>query len=315
MKIFNSAKRTAAAAILAMTLGISGIAHATPNTSSFVMGLSGGSVSIRVNNSEAVDSAEAKISYTGDVSSFNIGQPTLGAFTICAVQTINDVACSISSNGDAEPGTQPLLATIALSPKAGVTTGSITINVTGGSVLAHSDGTETLNKTSLPSVTYSYTAPVAVPTQSSGSSSTSGQTGSTKKTSTPSTSSNTPSSASTSNSGTSTSKTSAASSTKAATDNKKKGNNKAAVATPHSRHTGLVTSTLIGLLIVIAGVYWVLIRKRPEETAPAVYKLDGAGKTTGNKKRTSAAKAKTSARATSTKKSPARKTSKTANKK
>jgi hypothetical protein len=297
MNVLNLAKRSALAAALAAPLFVSGAISATPNTSSYTLGLSGNNISVNVNNSEAIDSAEAKFAYSGDVNDFTVSASIGNVFTICAVETANDVACSIPGTSSAAPGSHNV-ATLTVTPNAGVTAGALTVSMTSGSsVLADSDGSETLNKSTLPSVTYTYAAPA--PQSGSGN----GNTGNTKNPTSGKTTNTTPANTA-SNKGATTGSSSNTGSTSSASSAVKgstttKSNNKTATAPKvKTSHTGLIASWVLGLLLAVIAVGYIFTARKakPAEATASNVKATAA-------KNISAAKTKNAASKKSAKKS------------
>ncbi|HSX30478.1 MAG TPA: hypothetical protein VLE99_01015 [Candidatus Saccharimonadales bacterium] len=69
-------------------------------------------------------------------------------------------------------------------------------------------------------------------------------------------------------------------------------------ATESTSHAGLVTSTVLGVVIAGAAAYWLVMRKRTELAPAKVYKLDTAKKTPAKKKPATRSNAATKARTT-----------------
>jgi len=139
---------------------------AAPNTSKYIMSLSGNSIIVHVANTEEIDSVDARFVYSGDVDAFNISVSIGSTFTLCAAQSINNVACATMGGVAVGPGSHRV-AIITFKPKSTSKNASVSIGMTANSsVLAYADGTETLNKSALPSITYTYSAPAPAATPS-----------------------------------------------------------------------------------------------------------------------------------------------------
>ncbi|HSX06447.1 MAG TPA: hypothetical protein VLG92_01885 [Candidatus Saccharimonadia bacterium] len=273
-----------------LTSGIMGAtASATPNTSSYSMQLSGNTVSVYETSSEAVNTVEADFTYTDSQNALQSVSETAGStFTTCTSNTSSSVVCT--ALGGAITGTH-LVAQLTLNLKAGLSSANVTVGMAGSSmILSSTDNTDTLNHSALPVASYHYTAPVTTPPSNP---STGGSTGA---------SSSAPSSSTTGTKSTTTSKpqpttgsTSQTSTSTSSTTTQSQKNTKHEVSNSRhikSHHAGVVTSAL-ALVVVAAGAYWLVIRKRTE-VAPVktTYKLDTASKskTTNKSKKTTAKK-------------------------
>lgn len=155
MKLGHILKTMTLSILLAGTLTNS--ASAAPNTSRYTMSRSGSTIAVNVTNSDTIDSVEARFTYAGDVDAFTISVTNGTSFGICIDPKTSGIACSSSSA--IAPGSYRV-ATITLTPKSGVNNATVSVSVTSSSsVLAYADGSETLNKSSLPSITYTFAAP------------------------------------------------------------------------------------------------------------------------------------------------------------
>ena len=235
-----------------------GVAGATPNTSTYSMQVGANTVSVYETNSEAVNAAEADFTYSGATSSFDITASAGGTFTTCLSVTSASVACSLLNGSAPAPlNTSNLVATLTFTPHAGVTSGSVTVSMAGtSSVLLTADSSQTLNASALPSATYTYTAPSA-PSQPAPTI-TSGTTSGSNSTSGSTTSAN--------NSSGVLGNTTTNQSAKATTSNKSKVSKQVAPVKAKShfwRDAGWTSSSIIVLALVAAGLYWVLRRRAP----------------------------------------------------
>lgn len=315
----NLVKTIRPAIITASLLGsalIGGTASATPNTSTYSMQLSGNTVSVYETNSEAVNAVEADFTYSGAASSFNITPGVGSTFTTCLSQTSASVSCTILG-GSASAGSAHLVATLAFTPKAGVSNANITVSMAASSmILASSDSSETLNHSTLPSISYNYTAPVATPPVATPPAPTpsGGTSGSTTGGST--------TGGTTSGNSTGGSKTPTAPTKK--NNNNNQQNSKHNAPAPQPKHikdhrSGFVTSTAYTLVILGAAAYWLVIRKRTQVAPAKVYKLatSAKSKTAGKSKKPSTSSKATATRASIAKKAVAKtkQTTKTTSKK
>jgi hypothetical protein len=184
--------------------------------------------------------------------------------------------------------------------------GTVTASInTASSVVkgTNADKTAVVNYTvGAASAGFTYTAPAASNpvTTTPGSTTTTTPTAGSSKAATTSTSSSSTTATSGSKSSTTTPATTSDTAT-AATSTTKKQAAKKTTGKPKqikSHHTGLVTSSLAALVVVLAGVYWLVIRKRIE-VAPvaAPYKLAGT-----SSKSKAAPKRKASSKSAATKK-------------
>jgi hypothetical protein len=259
--------RTIRSAILAASLlgsvCTSGIAAATPNTSSYSMQVSGNTISVYETSSEAVNTVEASFAYTDSANAVQSVSVAPGStFTTCFDQTSSKVTCT--ALGGNITGTH-LVASLTMNLKAGVSSANVSVSVSGGSILSSTDNTDTLNHSTLPSATYSYSAPAPTPTQSA------------PKATAPTTSNKSANTSGTTNSGATSTDTPAAEAPK--TDistpaETKKATTKTPEKTVNTHRTGVVTTSLAAIVIVAAAAYWLVVRKRTELTATPVYKLD-----------------------------------------
>ena len=221
-------------------------------------------------NGTSVSAVTATFTYDSSHLQFLSGS-CAGAFSSTAASSSSSITCFVPGGNSAANGSSEVAVLNFTATATG--TGSVTVN---GSQIASNGVNEWNGSSATATVTIAAQTVTTPPAQSGPSTgSTSSTNNSSKNTSNSSTSPVTKP-ATTNNTTSPNGKTSStASSVKGVAITKKKDNK--VMSSPRSHHTGLVTSTLIGLLVVIFGVYWVLVRKRPEEAAPAVYKLNGTG--------------------------------------
>jgi hypothetical protein len=252
--------------------------HFSPASGSYTVGQTV-TLTITETSSTAVAAVEADMTYPSNLLQCN-GPASLGAFAtsyqnVCAGGSLS---LAVGVQGTPVTGTQ----TVGTVSFTVIASGTAALKVAGTSEIDDAAVANVCDSTCASGATvanYSLAAasqPVAVQNTST--------TTSTPKTATTSTTTSAP-----------TTQTQTPTTTTATTSK----SSKTTTYTPQPRHirshhTGIVTSTLSALVIVIAAVYWLVIRKRTEVAPVKAYKLNSASKTKSTTKK------KTTARNTAT---------------
>jgi len=277
--------------------------HFSPASGSYTVG-STVTLTITENSSTPVAAVEADLTYPANLLQCN-GPASLGAFATSYQNTCSggSISLAVGVQGTPVSGSQTV-GTISFTV---IGSGSAALKVVASSEIDDATTANVCDATcagGASAANYTLAAAATPPSSpTTGSGSTSPTTGGSKTTTSTNTGSKTSAGTGTSATGSTNPGSTAATdtpTTSATSSTKKQSEKKTASKPKHikSHRTGLVTSSLAALVVVLAGVYWLVIRKRTE-VAPAVaaYKLAGSGKSKAT------AKSKASSKSATTKKS------------